>query len=95
MQIAIIPKDIWVPGLGTKTANQLEVRVSSYVLGQSATAFWALQSLDTSDPERPVTTELAHGNSDLTTDQFSAWGQDDSYFANAIAANIGVTPAAS
>ena len=41
-----------------------------------------------------VTTSFGlNGNSSLTQAQFDGWGNDDTYFANCIAENLGLTPA--
>lgn len=40
-----------------------------------------------------VTTSYGlNGNDSLTEEQFAAWGEDDTYFANCIAENLGLVP---
>jgi hypothetical protein len=105
MIIAIEPTDFRVPGQGVVSVNQLEVRVSSYTLGVSAQAFYDLQSVTAVEKTRTNedgTTETytenetesygLNGNDSLTEEQFAAWGEDDVYFANCIAENLGLVP---
>lgn len=47
MIIAITPTTFRIPGKGEVTINRIEVRVSSYVLGVSAQAFYDLQNAET------------------------------------------------
>jgi hypothetical protein len=42
--------------------------------------------------EDAVTSFGLNGNDSLTEEQFAAWGSDDTYFANCIAQNLGLTP---
>jgi hypothetical protein len=106
MIIAIEPTDFRVPGQGVVSVNQLEVRVSSYTLGVSAQAFYDLQSVTAVEKTRTNedgTTKTysenetesfgLNGNDSLTEEQFANWGEDDLYFANCIAENLGLVPA--
>ena len=127
MKIAIHPTEFRVPGKGTIQINQLEVQVSSYLLGNSALGYYDLQNKSTVERTRevpnpeytpfglngfgaPVTSGIPqtiaetyteevttsyglHGNDSLTAEQFAEWGSDDTYFANCIATNLGLTPA--
>jgi hypothetical protein len=105
MTISIIPTAFRIPGKGEVDINQLEVRVSSYSLGVSAQAFYDLQSVTAVEKTRineDGTTETysenetksfgLNGNDSLTEEQFAAWGEDDTYFANCIAENLGLVP---
>ena len=105
MTISIVPTDFRVPGRGLVTVNQLEVRVSSYSLGVSAQAFYDLQNVSAVEKTRQAgdgTTETytenetesfgLNGNDSLTDQQFANWGEDDLYFANCIAENLGLVP---
>ena len=98
MKLPIQNKTVFVPGEGNAVANVLEVRVASYQLGQSATAFYDLQRRTvtpaTEDaPEQVIDESLGlSGNCDLTPAQFASWGQDDDFFARSIAQNLGLFP---
>lgn len=63
MKLPIQNKTLFVPGKGNVVANLLEVRVASYSLGQSATAFFDLQkrTVTPAVPEVPAVLD-AEGN---------------------------------
>jgi len=97
MTIAITPTTFRIPGKGEVTINQLEVRVSSYVLGVSAQAFYDLQNKTVIEhaegaSEIVATSYGLNGNESLTDEQFANWGENDAYFANCIAQNLGLVP---
>jgi hypothetical protein len=94
MKIPIQPVTVFVPVRGKVTATHVEVSVAAYVLGRSAKARYVLQEEvpATGEAKEPTYRNLVSGDAALTPLQFAAWGDDDAYFASAIAGNIGLTP---
>tara|TARA_R110000868_G_scaffold374845_1_gene639310 strand:+ start:164 stop:406 length:243 start_codon:yes stop_codon:yes gene_type:complete len=78
MKVNIEPVDVF-PG----TATQMEISAVSVGLGQGACCTYSLlNELDT-----VLKSDTAH----LTAEQYEGWGNDDEYFVEAIAENIGIT----
>ena len=85
MIIQLTPQTFTIPGKGTVTITQLSVVPSNYNLGVSFSGYF--QVMDANG------TMICDGINALSSDQFAGWLGDDTYVANTIAANLGLTPA--
>lgn len=108
MLLKIKPKTIWLPSRGEVTVNQLEIRVSSYVLGVGAQAFYDLQKTtvnqipavldDEGNVVEPARSETVtesfglNGNVDLDSADFAKWGTNDDFFCQCIAKQLKLEP---
>lgn len=85
---------IQFPILGT--ANELSVRVLTFEMdATTATTYYELVEVtESTDQENNVTTSrksITNGNYTLTEAEFAAWGSDNQYIVECVAAHLNVT----
>lgn len=75
----IEPIDVWQNGT-TKTAVKLQAQGTSVTLGQAASFFWQLLTVEGH--------QVANGNLSISNSQYAAWGADDNYVYTIIAEDL-------
>jgi len=75
----IEPIDVWQNGT-TKTAVKLQAQGTSVTLGQSASFYWQLMTVEGY--------QVANGNLGIGGEKYAAWSADDNYIYTIIAADL-------
>ena len=75
----IEPLDVWQNGT-TKTAVKLQAQGTSVTLGNSASFYWQLLTVEGY--------QVANGNLGISGDQYAAWGANDDYIYTIIATDL-------
>jgi len=75
----IEPIDVWQNGT-TKTAVKLQAQGTSVTLGQAASFYWQLLTVEGH--------QVANGNLGISGEQYAAWGADDDYVYTIIAEDL-------
>ena len=75
----IEPIDVWQNGT-TKTAVKLQAQGTSVTLGQAASFYWQLLTVEGY--------QVANGSLGISGEQYAAWGADDDYVYTIIAEDL-------
>jgi len=75
----IEPIDVWQNGI-TKTAVKLQAQGTSVVLGNNASFYWQLMTVEGH--------QVANGTLGISGEKYAAWGANDNYIYTIIAADL-------